>query len=175
MNELELDPRKELELRTRNSPEEAQKLTGIILDKLERDIDASGHSLQDARALVLYSSYRGETVDKDTLICESILRAIENRFKKHGASQLKLIGHTMVGELENADLVLKEISGVGYNGLSFLALITNLPIGVGRTWGLRTPKKQENKGKKWLTTPGLTLTNRRQAKNISTQRKFYSC
>jgi hypothetical protein len=147
MNELELDPQKELELRTRNSPEEAQKLTGIILDKLEQDISAGGYSLQDARALILYSSYRGEPAEKDTLICESILRAIENRFKKHDASQLRLIGHTTTGELENEDLVLKEISGVGYNGLSLLALVTNLPIGVGRTWGLHTAQEAGEQGR----------------------------
>ncbi len=49
MNELELDPQKELELRRRNSPEEAQKLVGMVLDKLERDVSVSGHSLEDVK------------------------------------------------------------------------------------------------------------------------------
>jgi len=147
MNELELDPQGELELRRRNSPEEAQKLTGMILDKLEKDILGNGYGLEDVKLLVLYSSYRGEPTEKDTLICASILRAIENRSKKHAASQLELIGHTTSGELENEDLVLKEISGVGYNGLSLLALVTNLPIGVGRTWGLRTAQEAEEQGR----------------------------
>jgi hypothetical protein len=146
-NELELDPQRELELRTRNSPEEAQKLTGMILDKLEKDIFNSGYSLEDVKLLTLYSSYRGEPTEKDTTICESILRVIENRFKKHPTSQLKLVGHTTSGELENEDLMLKEISGVGYNGLSLLGLVTNLPIGVGRTWGLRTADEAREQGR----------------------------
>jgi len=147
MNELELDPQRELELRGRNSPEEAQKLTEMILDKLEKDILGSGYSLEDVKLLILYSSYRGEPAEKDTLICGSILRAIENRFKKYPANQPRLIGHTTAGELENEDLVLKEISGVGLNGLSLLALVTNLPIGVGRTWGLRTAEEAGEQGR----------------------------
>jgi len=147
MNELETDQQKELELRKRNSPEEAQKLIGMILDKLEKDALSSGYGLEDVKLLILYLSYRGEPKEKDTLICSSILRAIENRFKKHAVNQLRLIGHTTGGELENEDLVLKEISGVGYNGLSLLALVTNLPIGVGRTWGLRTPQEAGEQGR----------------------------
>jgi len=147
MNELELDPQRELELRRRNSPEEVQKLTGMILDKLEKDILGSGYSLEDVKLLILYSSYRGEPAEKDTLICGSILRAIENRFKKYPTNQPRLIGHTTAGELENEDLVLKEISGVGFNGLSLLALVTNLPIGVGRTWGLRTAEEAGEQGR----------------------------
>ena len=42
MNELETDQQRELELRRRNSPEEAQKLVGTVLDKLEKDILDSG-------------------------------------------------------------------------------------------------------------------------------------
>lgn len=147
MNELELDPQKELELRTRNSPEEAQKLTGMILDKLEKDISDSGYTLEEANALILYSSYRGESAEKDALICGSILRSIESRFKKQASSQLRLIGHTTSGELENEDLVLKKISGIGYNGLSLAVLVTNLSIGVGRTWGLRTADEAREQGK----------------------------
>jgi KaiC/GvpD/RAD55 family RecA-like ATPase len=147
MNELETDQQRELELRRRNSPEEAQKLVGTVLDKLEKDILDGGYSLEDVKLLVLYLSYRGESFEKDTLICNSILRAIENRFKKHAASQLRLIGHTTGGELENEDLILKEISGIGYNGLSLLALVTNLPVGVGRTWGLRTAEEAEEQGR----------------------------
>jgi len=147
MNELEIDPQRELELReSRNSPEEAQKLAGTLLDKLEKDLLDAGYGLEDVKLLILYLSYRGEPVGKDTAICERILRAIENRFKKHAANQLRLIGHTTGGELENEDLVLKEISGIGYNGLSLLALATNLPIGVGRTWGLRTSKEAREQG-----------------------------
>jgi KaiC/GvpD/RAD55 family RecA-like ATPase len=147
MNELETDPQKELELRRRNSPEEARKLVGMILDKIEKDILKSSCSLEDVKLLILYLSYRGETAEKDGLICRSILEAIEDRFKKYEANQLRIIGHTTGGELENEDLVLKEISGIGCNGLSLLALTTNLPIGVGRTWGLRTPKEAGDQGR----------------------------
>ncbi len=147
MNELETDQQKELELRRRNNPEEAQKLTRMILDKLERDLLSSDYSPEDVKLLILYLSYRGETAEKDTLICESILRTIENRLRKQAASQLRLIGHTTGGELENEDLVLKEISGIGYNGLSLLALVTDLPIGVGRSWGLRTAQEAGDQGR----------------------------
>lgn len=147
MNELETNQQRELELRRRNSPEEAQKLTEMMLDKPEKDVLSSGYSLEDVKLLILYLSYRGEPAEKDTLICGSILRAIENTFKKHAATQLRLVGHTTGGELENEDLVLKEISGVGYNGLSLLALVTNLPIGVGRTWGLRTAEEAGEQGR----------------------------
>jgi len=147
MNELETDQRRELELRRRNSPEEAQKLIGKILDKLEGDLLKSGCSPEDVKLLILYLSYRGEPAEKDALICGSILRAIEDRFKKHGSNQLRIIGHTTGGELENEDLELKEISGIGYNGLSLLALATNLPIGVGRTWGLRTAEEAGEQGR----------------------------
>jgi len=147
MNELETDQQRELELRRRNSPEEAQKLIGTILDKLERDLLRGGCSLEDVKLLILYLSYRGDPAEKDALICGSILRAIEDKFKKHAANQLRLIGHTTGGELENEDLELKEISGIGYNGLSLLALVTNLPIGVGRTWGLQTAKKAGEQGR----------------------------
>ncbi len=147
MNELETDQQKELELRRSNSPEEAQKLIGMTLDRLEKDLSDSGCSLDDVKLLILYLSYRGEPAEKDTQICESILRTIENRFRNHAANQLRLIGHTTGGELENEDLLLKEISGIGYNGLSLLALVTNLPIGVGRTWGLRTAKEAGEQGK----------------------------
>jgi len=147
MNELETDQQRELGLRRRNSPEEAQRLIGTILDKLEKDILDGGYGLKDVKLLILYLSYRGETAEKDTLICGSILRAIDKRFRKHAANQLRLIGHTTGGELENEDLILKEISGIGYNGLSLLALVTNLPIGVGRTWGLRTAEEAGEQGR----------------------------
>ena len=147
MNELETDQQRELELRRSNNPEEAQKLIAIVLDKLERDILDGGYGLDDVKLLILYLTYRGEPAERDSLISGSILRAIENRFKKHAAPQLRLIGHTTGGELENEDLILKEISGIGYNGLSLAALVTNLPIGVGRTWGLRTAEETEEQGK----------------------------
>jgi len=147
MNELETDQQRELELRRRNSPKEAQRLVGIVLDKLEKDVLDSGYGLEDVKLLILYLSYRGEHAEKDTLICDSILSAIENRFKKHAANQLRLIGHTTGGELENEDLMLEKISGVGSNGLSLLALVTNLPVGVGRTWGLRTAEEAGEQGR----------------------------
>jgi hypothetical protein len=148
MNEIGLDQVKEEELRRANSPEEAHRLTGMVMDKLENDISKSGHGLDDVKLLVMYLSYRGESKEKDSIISESVLGSIRERFDKRSASsELRLIGHTTAGELENEDLVLKEISGVGHNGLSVLALVTNLPIGVGRTWGLRTPKEAGEQGK----------------------------
>ena len=147
-NELETDPTKDMQLRKENSVEEAQRLTERVLDKIENDISQTGYHLTDVKLLVLYSSYRGETDDKDKLVCEGILGAIERRFRgKSAVARLRLIGHTTGGELENEDLVLKEISGIGYNGLSLLALATNLPIGIGRTWGLRTPKEAGDQGR----------------------------
>jgi len=171
MNELELDQQRELELRVRNSPEEAQRLTGMILDKLEKDLLGSGHSLEDVKLLILYSSYRGEPAKKDTLICESVLRAIQNRFKKDTVSQLRLVGHTTCGEFENEDLVLKEISGVGYNGLSLLALVTNLPIGVGRTWGLRTAEEAGEQGKEMARDAWVDLSQQTPSKEHLIMRK----
>jgi hypothetical protein len=147
MNELETDQQRELELRRRNSPEEAQKLTGTILDKLERDLLKSDCSPEDVKLIILYLSYRGDPAEKDAHICASILKAIEDRFKKDASNQLRLIGHTTGGEIENEDLELKEISGIGYNGLSLLALATNLPIGVGRTWGLRSAQEAGEQGR----------------------------
>jgi len=141
-NDLYVDPNSETELRKSNSPEEAQRLTEIVLDKLEKDISNAGYDLKDVKLLILYLSYRGETEEKDRLICERILGVIEGRFKGHTLpNQLRLIGHTTAGELENEDLVLKEVSGIGYNGLSILALVSNVPIGVGRTWGLGTERE----------------------------------
>ena len=147
-NEVGLDQVKEGELRRENSPEEAQRLTEIVMDKLEKDISKSGHGLNDVKLIVLYQSYRGEPKEKDSIVCESVLGTIRERFEKRsGSTQLRLVGHTTAGELENQDLVLKEVTGVGYNGLSVLALVTDLPIGVGRTWGLRTPQEAGEQGK----------------------------
>ncbi len=147
-NELEADPTKDMQMREENSVGEAQTLTARVLDKIENDISQTGYHLNDVKLLILYSSYRGETQDKDKLICESILGTIEKRFRgKNTAEQVRLIGHTTGGELENEDLILKQISGIGNNGLSLLALVTNLPIGVGRTWGLRTPKEAGDQGR----------------------------
>jgi len=158
MNELELDHQREMELRGRNSPEEAQKLIGMILDKLEKNLSGSGYDLDDVRLLILQSSYRAEPAEKDAQVCGSILRAIETRFKKHDTSQLRLIGHTTAGELENEDLVLKEISGVGFNGFSLMAFVTNLPIGVGRTWGLRTAQEAREQGKEMARDAWVDLS-----------------
>jgi len=171
MNELETDQQRELELRRRNSPEEAEKLIGMVLGKLEKDLLSSGYSLDDVKLLILYLSYRGEPAEKDTLICGSILRAIENRFRKHAANQLRLIGHTTGGELENEDLVLKEISGVGYNGLSLLALVTNLPIGVGRTWGLRTAEEAGEQGRETARDAWVDFNQQTKSKEHLHMRK----
>ncbi len=147
-NDLEVDPNKDTQLRTENSIEEAQRLTERVLDKIENDISQTGHHLTDVKLLILYSSYRGETEDKDKLICEGILGAIERRFNgKNTAEQFRLIGHTTAGEIENEDLELKEVSGIGYNGLSLLALATNYPIGIGRTWGLESERGAMENGK----------------------------
>jgi len=171
MNELETDQQRELELRRRNSPEEAQKLIGMIIDKLEKDLSDGGYGLEDVRLLIMYLSYRGEPAEKDTLICGAILRAIENRFKKHDATQFRLIGHTTAGELENEDLMLKEISGVGYNGLSLLALVTNLPIGVGRTWGLRTSEEAGEQGKEMARDAWIDFNQQTTSKEHLHMRK----
>jgi len=147
-NDLEADPNKALLLRKENSVEEAQRLVEAVLDKLEKDISNAGYDLKNVKLLVLYLSYRGETEEKDRLISESVLKAIEKRFKgKTAEEQLRLIGHTTAGEIENEDLELKEVSGIGYNGLSLLALVTNLPIGVGRTWGQGTAEEAAEHGK----------------------------
>jgi hypothetical protein len=147
-NEFSLDQVKEEALRRENSPEEAQRLTEMVMDKLEKDITKSGYGLDDAKLLVLYQSYRGEPREKDSIICDCVLNKIRQRFEKGSAStQLRLVGHTTAGELENEDLLLREVTGIGYNGFSALALVTNLPIGVGRTWGLRTAQEAGEQGK----------------------------
>jgi hypothetical protein len=164
-NEIGLDQAKEEELRRRNSPEEAQRLAEMVADKLEKDISKSGHILDDAKLLVLYLSYRGEPKENDSKICECVLGTIGERFRKRSASnQLRLIGHTTAGELENEDLVLKEVSGVGHNGLSVLALVTNLPVGVGRTWGLRTPEEAGEQGKEMARDAWVDLTQQATSK-----------
>jgi hypothetical protein len=147
-NDLFPDPNLALQLRRENSVKEALKLTEAVLDKIEGDISGTGYDLKDVKLLVLYLSYRGDTEEKDRLISEAILKTIEERFKrKTAAEQVRLIGHTTAGEIENQDLVLKEPSGIGYNGLTLLALVTNLPIGIGRTWGMRTAKEAAEQGK----------------------------
>jgi KaiC/GvpD/RAD55 family RecA-like ATPase len=146
-NDLEADPVKDVQLRKENSIEEVQRLTEAVLDKLGKDISDAGRGLEDVKLLVLYLSYRGETEEKDRLISESVLRVIEKRFRgKTVAEQLRLIGHTTAGEIENEDLELKDVSGIGYNGLSLLALVTNLPVGIGRTWGVETEKEAVENG-----------------------------
>ncbi|UCB61090.1 MAG: hypothetical protein JSW72_03290, partial [Candidatus Bathyarchaeota archaeon] len=67
MNEMETDQQREFELRRRNSPEEAQKLIGMIIDKLEKDLSDGGYDLEDVKLLIMYLSYRGESVEKDSL------------------------------------------------------------------------------------------------------------
>ncbi len=171
MNEMETDQQREFELRRRNSPEEAQKLIGMIIDKLEKDLSDGGYDLDDVKLLIMYLSYRGESVEKDSLICESILKAIENRFKKQAANQFRLIGHTTAGELENEDLVLKDVSGVGYNGMSLLALVTNLSIGVGRTWGLRTSEEAVEQGREMARDAWIDFNKQTTSKERLHMRK----
>ncbi len=171
-NELGFDQVKEEELRRANCPEEAQRLTGMVMDKLEKDISKSGYWLDDVRLLVLYLSYRGEPKEKDAIVCESVLGSIRERFEKRSAlNQLRLVGHTTGGELENEDLVLKEVSGIGYNGLSVLALVTNLPIGVGRTWGLRTAKEAGEQGKEMTRDAWIDFSQQTASKEQLQARK----
>ena len=162
-NEVEADQAKEEELRRNNSLNEAQKLAEMVLEKLENDISNSGYSLDDVKLLILFQSYRGAPAEKDVLICSSVLEAIQNKFKKH-AKNLRLIGHTTAGELENEDIIQKEISGIGYNGLSLLALVTNLPIGLGRTWGLRTAKEAGEQGKEMARDAWVDLSQQAASK-----------
>jgi len=157
-SEIETDPSKETELRRRNNPDEAQKLVEAILDKIERDISTAGYALTDVRLLILYSSYRGDNEEKDRRICESILRAIENRFRNI-SNQLRLIGHTTAGEIENEDLKLPKVSGIGYNGLSLLALVTNLL----------------NKGGRWFMMHGLTSPRAWKAGNTPRKARRFLC
>src|SRR4030042_5340865 len=80
-NEVCLDQVKEEELRRENSPEEVQRLTGMVMDKLEKDISKSGYGLDDVKLLVVYLSYRGEPKEKDAIGCESVLGSIRERFE----------------------------------------------------------------------------------------------
>ncbi|MDH5732666.1 MAG: hypothetical protein OEY88_02620 [Candidatus Bathyarchaeota archaeon] len=169
---LETDQDKETELRRRNSPEEAQTLTKAVLDKLQKDISNGGYNLKDVKLLVLYLSYRGEPEEKDRLICERILSAIEKRFSEHTTTnQLRLIGHTTAGEIENEDLQLKEVSGIGYNGLSLLALVTSLPIGVGRTWGFGTKEEAIEQGREMTHDAWVDLNQNTDLKEHIQKRK----
>jgi len=171
-NELGFDPTEEEELRKANSPEEARRLIEMVTDKLEKDISKSGYGLDDVRLLVLYLSYRGEPKEKDVAVCESVLDSIREKFEKRSAShQLRLVGHTTGGELENEDLMLKEVSGVGYNGLSALALVTNLPIGVGRTWGLRTANEAGEQGKEMARDAWVDFSQQTTSKEQLQARK----
>jgi hypothetical protein len=170
-NDLEVDSNKDTQLRKENSVEEAQRLTERVLNKIENDISQTGHHLTDVKLLILYSSYRGETEDKDKLICEGILGAIERRFNgKNTAEHFRLIGHTTAGEIENEDLELKEVSGIGYNGLSLLALVTNHRIGIGRTWGLESERGAMENGKEmahnaWIDFNQSTKSNKQLQKS----------
>jgi hypothetical protein len=164
-NDLEADPNSSLQLRKENSVEEAQRLTEAVLGKIEKEIFKAGYDLNDLKLLVLYLSYRGENEETDKLISEGILRTIENRFKdRNTTEQLGLIGHTTAGEVENEDLELKQVTGIGYNGLSLLALVTNLPIGIGRTWGIRTDKEAAEQGKKMAHEAWININQSPQSK-----------
>lgn len=171
-NRLETDQNKETELRRRNNPEEAQTLAEAALAKLQKDISESGYGLKDVKLLILYLSYRGEPETKDKIICEKILNTIEERFRKHTATnQLRLIGHTTAGEIENEDLQLKTISGIGYNGLSLLALVTNLPIGIGRTWGFETQAEAIEQGREMTHDAWVDLNQNTTIKEHAQTRK----
>ena len=166
-NDLVPDPNLALQLRRENSAKEALRLTEIVLDKIEGDISGAGYDLKDVRLLVLYLSYRGDTGERDRLIGETILKAIEERFKgKTLEEQLRLIGHTTAGEVENQDLVLKEPSGIGYNGLTLLALVTNLPVGIGRTWGMRTAKEAAEQGKMMVRDAWIDINQSESKEHI---------
>jgi KaiC/GvpD/RAD55 family RecA-like ATPase len=170
-NCLETDMDKEVEQRKGNSPEEARSLTERALSKIEKDVSDTGYGLQDVKLLILYSSYRGDNDEKDSRICESILQTIEERFANR-ENQLRLIGHTTAGEIENQDLALAEVTGIGYNGVSLLAVVTNLPIGVGRTFGLQTPREARTQGRElthdaWVDF-NEDLTNRKHAEMSKT-------
>ena len=75
-----------------------------------------------------------------------------------------MIGHTTAGEIENEDLVLKEVSGIGYNGLSLLALVTNLPIGIGRTWGPKSETESVEQGREMAHDAWVDLNQRIESK-----------
>jgi hypothetical protein len=170
-NDVEVDMKRDTALRTNNSPEEACKLTKVVLEKIERDISGSGFRLNDVKLLVLLLSYRGASEDKDAKICGSVLETIEKRFKGNTAANgLRLIGHTTAAELENEDLLLKEVSGIGYNGLSLLALLTGSPVGVGRTWGLANEDRAREQGHEmardaWIDFSQQTYTKEHAQKN----------
>jgi len=175
-NDLEADPNSSLQLRKENSVEEAQRLTEAVLGKIEKEIFKAGYDLNDLKLLVLYLSYRGENEEKDRLISEGILRTIENRFKdRNTTEQLGLIGHTTGGEVENEDLELKQVTGIGYNGLSLLALVTNLPIGIGRTWGIRTDKEAAEQGKKMAHEAWIDINQSSQSKEQLQKARPFSC
>ena len=80
-NDLVADPNLALQLRKENSTQEAQRLTSLVLDKIEDDIISAGYELKDVKLLILYVSYRGDTSERDKLISESILKTIAERFK----------------------------------------------------------------------------------------------
>lgn len=171
-NEIMFDPNSEIELRKTNSPEEAQRLTEKVLDKLEEDVSNTGYDLNDVKLLILYLSYRGETKEKDRLISERILNLIEERFKGRTiSSPLRLIGHTTAGEIENEDLVLEEVTGIGYNGLSILALVTNLPIGIGRTWSSKSEIEAVEQGREMAYDAWIDLNQGTQSKEHIQMRK----
>ncbi len=150
-NDLVPAPDLALQLRRANSAGEARALTETALKKIEGDISGAGCTLKDVKLLVLYVSYRGDTPEKDQLISEEMLKAIWERFRGRTAPEgLRLIGHTTAGEVVNQDLLLKEPSGIGYNGLSLLALATSFPVGIGRTQGMRTPDEAAEQGKEMV-------------------------
>jgi len=165
-NEIFLDPNSDLELRKKNNLEEAQIITEKLLDKLEKDISKAGYHLENVKLLILYLSYRGENEEKDRLICERILKTIGDRFKGNiSSNQVKLIGHTTAGEIENKDIILNEITGIGYNGLSLLALITNLPIGIGRTWGISSETGAIEQGREMVHNAWVDFSQETESKD----------
>lgn len=148
LNDLVPDPNAAMKIRGQNSPAEAKRLAEAALDKIEADLAAAGHALSDVKLLVLYMSYRGDSAEKDRAIGGAVLGAMGERCRgKAAPGGVRIIGHTTAGEIENGDLVLKEVSGIGYNGLSVLALATDSPIGIGRTHGMRTAREAAEQGR----------------------------
>jgi hypothetical protein len=173
-NDLVPDPSLAIQLRKENSVEEGRRLAETALNKIEGDIIGAGHALRNVKLLVLYVSYRGDTAEKDRLISEAILKAIEERFRGKAAPEgLRLIGHTTAGEIVNQDLVLKEPSGIGYNGLSLLALVTSLPLGIGRTQGMRTAGEAAEQGKEMVRGAWIDISQGGSKEHIQKSKALF--
>lgn len=175
-NELEIDRSSEMKTRKTNGKNEARRLTTSVLDKIEKEISEVGYTLRNVRLLVLYLSYRGNTEGRDREICETVLKTIKERFEADEATQqLRLIGHTTAGEIENEDIELtrrgKKVSGIGYNGLSLLGIVTNLPIGVAHSSVLKEAGEATKRGRKMVQDAWQDLVNTQEQSDQSTRTK----